>query len=514
MRLRPRILTVAMLGVLGAALCFGFGATREAPVARVAPDRAAPAPPGVVLICLDTLRADALSLDSGRPVRMPRLEAFARESVAFADAVSGSAWTAPSVATLFTGLDSAHNGVYGLPERYADLSPAVTTLAERLTDQGWYASSATTGGWIAPDTGLAQGFRDGVVGLDANPEEVLGAWNRRRPVGAPFFLFVHSLAAHDPYLDKDATTRTAPPVSDADGERLARIAGRLEGRQALESADMRWMAEGTLASKASRSARARTMGKDAALRMIDAMPYWLDGDCETDPLVPALGARLHEAYLRSLGDVDRQVGRILDGLERLKLPAGTVVIVVGDHGEAFAEHGTLTHGRRLDDEMVRVPLLIHASDRLGAPRVVHGACGLVDVTPTILDLVRVNDSSTFDGISLVAAATAPLPERAIRGLEERRRVSEHGVTFERMESVRTVRAKCVVRRDAADRRLLGAVVFDLLVDPLERHPIPFEALDHPCEFGDAFAAALEDMGLSMPCREAATRTAPPARAGG
>ena len=147
MRLRPSSIT---LGLAAAACAFAWMWSSPAS-GREASERAPEAAPGVVVICLDTLRADALSLDSGRPVRMPRLEAFASESVAFADAQSAAAWTVPAVATLLSGLEPEHTGVYGLPDRVRPMSTMVPTLARALSAAGYVTSSITSSAWTGPD---------------------------------------------------------------------------------------------------------------------------------------------------------------------------------------------------------------------------------------------------------------------------------------------------------------------------------------------------------------------------
>lgn len=461
------------------------------------------AAPGVVLVCLDTLRADSLALDSGRPVRMPRLEAFARESVAFADAVAPSGWTGPSITSLLTGLDPAHSGVVGLPERAGSLPRSVTTLPERFAEAGWHTAAVTTGAWIVPGTSALRGTHVGAVGLDQDPDRVLRTWNARRPAGAPFFLFLHSLAAHDPYLDKPSDPWRVLTAT-VDETRATDLRRAIERGTDVSDADMRWAAELSIASGATRDRLGALLGRTAHDTFFGMMQRWLDDGAERDPRLAETGERLRAAYEKSLSDVDRLVGRILDGLAALELPVGTVIVVVADHGESFGEHGTLLHGRRLHDELLRVPLLVRAGGRMGPPRVIHGAAGLVDVVPTILELAGRPVPIGLDGISLVAPSVSPegLVDRALFAYDERRRFDGGRESVEMLEGIRTIRAKCLVRRDASTRRLLGAVVFDLLVDPREEHPIPLDAVDRPCEFGDAFVNGLKDRGFVMPCLEA------------
>ncbi len=459
-----------------------------------------------MLLCLDTLRADALALDSGRPVRMPRLEEFALQSVAFADAIAPAAWTGPSITSLLTGLDPSHTGVLGLPERVGEPPSEVVALPSRLADAGWDTAAVTTGGFIDPRIRIMRGFREATVGLDQDPAAVIAGWERRRPKGVPFFLFLHSLAAHDPYLDKEARPGRSEATGGFDAARASAVRDVLADRpETLPEGDARWLVETAVRSSLARTLLSSTLGRGTADRAQGAMTRWLDDGAERDPMLSTLGERLHGDYVEGLAYVDRLVGRIFDALAAADLPDGTAVIVVADHGETFGEHGTLLHGRRLFDDVLRVPLLVRAPRRLGAPRVVHGAAGLVDVMPTVFELAGRTAPAGLDGISLVAALAdgGELPARAMKAFEERRRYDGGAVPrIERLESIRTPRAKCIVVRDPGTRRVLGAHVYDLLVDPSERFGIPIEQVDRACEFGDAFAEALEAAGFAVPCLQA------------
>src|SRR5436190_13819589 len=164
--------------------------------------------PGIVILCIDTLRADAVGMP-GSPVNaMPALEKFAREAVCFSEASSSSSWTPPAVATLLTGLLPFHHGVRGVNGEHGDvvvppLVGAVVTLAETLRDAGWDTAAYTAGGWLSPMQGMDQGFRAFGTGFDQfGPEFAMSSWERSRPKDRPCFLYLHTLAAHDPYGDK------------------------------------------------------------------------------------------------------------------------------------------------------------------------------------------------------------------------------------------------------------------------------------------------------------------------
>ncbi len=106
----------------------------------------------------------------------------------------------------------------------------------------------------------------------------------------------------------------------------------------------------------------------------------------------------HRGYLRSASAIDEELARFL-----LELPRESVVVLTADHGEAFGEHGTYTHGRGLFDEELHVPLVLCAPPRfgLGAPRTIDTLVSLVDVTPTVADLLGLAATYPWHGQSLV-----------------------------------------------------------------------------------------------------------------
>jgi arylsulfatase A-like enzyme len=255
-----------------------------------------PSKPNLVLVTLDTVRADHLGCYGDRSAVTPWLDGLAKEGVRFTNASSAVPLTLPSHTTLMTGLLPPHhglrnNGAGGLREETA-------TLATVLGGAG-YRTGAFVGAFVLDHRfGLARGFQvyDDEVDRDPRAGMVLEAERPGRDVvdralawlGAgkedeekqeqPFFLWVHLYDAHAPY--------TPPPAWGA----------RHPGR-----------------------------------------PY--DGE---------------------ISEVDEQVGRILEELRRRGLDRETVVAVAADHGEGLGEHGELTHGLLLYEPTLRVPLLLRA----------------------------------------------------------------------------------------------------------------------------------------------------------
>ncbi len=116
-------------------------------------------------------------------------------------------------------------------------------------------------------------------------------------------------------------------------------------------------------------------------------PYWIAGDRRVKPDAfyiwedAAAVAAIRRRYLRSMGEADQRIGRVIDALRQAGRWDGTVFLVTGDHGEAFREHGVLMHGSRLDTEQIRVPLVIHVPG--AAPGTLAGPSVHQDVLPTL-----------------------------------------------------------------------------------------------------------------------------------
>lgn len=281
---------------------------------------------GVLILTLDTTRADRLSPYGFMDVRMPSLERLAAEGVVFDQAVTVAPLTLPAHVSLFTGLLPPSHGVRDNAD--APLAERVTTLAEVLKSRGF-----RTGGFVGSvvlhsDRGLAAGFdtygdvppgRPGYLGRQRRGNEVVDeaiAW-LERSAGSPFLLWAHLYDPHTPYDAPDPyrTTHSHP-------------------------------------------------------------------------------------YVNELLFADAQIGRLLEALDRLHLADSTIVVVAGDHGEGLGEHGEETHGQLLYDSVLRVPLIARVPAI--APKRVADVVRLIDVTPTILDLLGI-DAPPSDGISLKGA---------------------------------------------------------------------------------------------------------------
>jgi arylsulfatase A-like enzyme len=320
---------------------------------RIVPARSARPGPNLLLVSLDTLRADRVGhRDGERPGLTPCLDAFAVTATVFEDVWAQASYTLPSHMSLFSGQYASTHGVQRRGDR---LDRGRTRLLAELMRAGGYTTAAFTGGgYVHPELGFARGFdRYGIVdplynlesplfhglverlpslsmglALEQDLRAVEGWLGRHRD--EPFFLFVHTYATHG----------YDPP--------------------------RRFLAELELPT--------RTLGEDdEANAAVHA----------TEASSDEVGARLTELYDATVRQADEAVGRLLDALDRLGLADDTVVVITSDHGEELGEHGRIGHGRTLYEEVLQVPLLVRVPG--WQPARVETPVMLIDVLPTLLD---------------------------------------------------------------------------------------------------------------------------------
>ncbi len=313
-------------------------------------------PPGplLLLVSIDTLRADALSSYGNRRPTSPHLDALARDGWRFAHAVSPAPWTGPAHASMLTGLDADALGV--TPER--PLPGTVLTLAERLAAHGFVSAGIVGHALVGKKLGFAQGFTefDELDGVKVGEEAARRALSfiERHP-RQPKLVFLHLFDVHGPY-------RQPPPF----GERFA------EPRPPPDEVM-------------------------PFLRHVHLVDYL---GLEDVASVAEARARYDDGVAR----VDAILGALLDELRRRGWYDDAAIVVTADHGEAFFEQQVfIGHGLFLEDAVLRVPLIVKPPRRLGAaPRVVTAPVGLVDVTPTLLGLAQV-PATELDGRDLLVA---------------------------------------------------------------------------------------------------------------
>ncbi len=322
-----------------------------------------PAPPrNAVLIVLDTLRADRLFSYGNPRLTSPVLDAMAREGALFETVVSNAPWTLPAMVGLMTGeYPTARTYDAGLRR----------SLALHLQEAGFATVAFTEGAFVSKRYGFDLGFQtfrehEGSVPFlldaptgDADPDRGIEKtfrwakdWLAEHGRERPFFLFVHTYEPHVPYRRR----------TFVEGMPRGRLGPTFEAGAAIQAKSSELLAD------------------DVELAYIKAL------------------------YDGGVAACDRAVGELLAELERLGIAQETLVVVTSDHGEDLGDRLPLrpgNHGHALYDEQLRVPLILRDPTRRFAVRRVSAQVRLVDVMPTILDLLGLPAALDRNGRSLV-----------------------------------------------------------------------------------------------------------------
>ena len=344
-----------------------------------AEDLAGPRPPNIILISIDTLRADRLGVHGYERATTPHIDAFAREAVRFSNAVSQAPTTAPAHMSIFTGLMPAVHRVSnihaGPPQA---LDPGIPTLTELLRDAGYYTAGFHGGGNIDGSLGFERGFdfysQDYVsynwMGAYHDPADLdaIRAWLRiARGRGKPLFLFLHHYVCHSPYISAPEAFRDRFLAGRA-VEGLPRGPGDAEKQRMAELLDRRT------------GGRAKRLLQWGMFRETHDR-FWKGVD---------LGRVDHHAHITALYDAqvaysDWLIGRVVRMLRQEKVYDDSLIVILSDHGEEFGEHGGREH-EQLFVETLHVPLLIRFPDRAGIrPRAVERMVRTMDVMPSLFE---------------------------------------------------------------------------------------------------------------------------------
>jgi arylsulfatase A-like enzyme len=312
--------------------------------------------PNVLVISVDTLRRDHLGCYGYERETSPHIDALARRGVVFDNALSTSSWTLPSHASMLTG---RYPSSHGLRDDGVELAPSVPTLAADFRRHGYHTLAVVSHVYVSSAFGLDQGFDafdDTLTEGGATNPLAEGVVDRFLALLAaspvrPFFGFVHFFDPHWPYTAPEPFARRfADPA----------YTGPIDG--SVES----------------------------------LLPYFFASRAMPDRHREEMVAR----YDGEIAYLDHQLGRLMDGLRERGDLDRTLVVLVADHGEEFKEHGQLGHGRTLYGEQLRVPFVMagHPALRPGSRR--DDLVSLIDLAPTLLDLVGAELPAGVDGRSL------------------------------------------------------------------------------------------------------------------
>lgn len=409
-------------------------------------DARAPDPkPDVILVVIDTLRADGLSLYGNPHGTSPNLDRLAKSGVVFDTVFSQAPQTGPSHATLFTGLSPAvhrvsnHVNAAGF---IAALPQRLDTMAERLQAAGYETVAITDGAILSRDYGFDQGFEQ----FDAQFEGVARKVDRAldllhgRSAERPLFLFLHTYQVHQPYIPPEEWSQRFDPGYDG---------------------AMRALAERVWAQQA----RAREEPSAAVRPLWDAVPM-----PDLSDLSPRDVQYLHSQYEAAIAFTDHELQRLWSDLEASGRLENTLLVVTSDHGEEFGEHGHLGH-RALHRETVQVPLIIRppeGSRGRVAGRRIQTPVASIDLYRTILQAVGVDVAPGTEGTDLLAPLSAGEPEARPIFAQTTDHYVDDTPGSALHESVRSGHYARLREREGA--RMEG-LLYDVVADPLERDPL-------------------------------------------
>src|SRR5438270_8748489 len=264
-----------------------------------------PAAPGanVVLVVIDTLRQDHLGTYGYARNTAPFLDELARHGAAF-DGLTPAPWTKPATASLLTGLHPVHHQAIGRLDRVPD---GAVLLAERLQREGYHTLGASANGWVTNAFGFERGFDTFFYQADdraaALNRQIVPRLDHLKP---PFFLYVHFVDPHLPY---------APAI-------------RWDGR------------------------RPPTPPRPVTVEEADATHFGHRS--------PELLARARDLYDAEIRETDDGLRALVGQLLRRGLMKNTVLVVTADHGEELEDHGRMSHGQTVYQEVLQVPLVVCA----------------------------------------------------------------------------------------------------------------------------------------------------------
>ncbi len=336
----PRPLLIAITIFV---LCLSLGACSKTPPPRAANADALCPDCNVVLISMDTVRADHLGLYGYKRRTSPNVDALGARSLVFENAISQSAWTLPAHGSIMTGLYGGRLGVLRYPATRK--LPDAPTLAETFQQRGYATAAFTGGGFVSAHFGFDRGFdvySSKGRRFDNNLKDAL-AWLKKNRDN-PFFLFLHGYDAHRPYVSAPADRRAV-------------------GFKSKSAGDARGFC--------GRGMRKRPPNLDVIVRHYDAA--------------------IHHG--------DRQVGLLIKSLKKMRLLKRTVVLLTSDHGEEFFEHGHCDHVRFLYQELIHVPYVVYVPGLAERGRRMKQVIpASISVAPTLLAIVGMDPS--LPGVSL------------------------------------------------------------------------------------------------------------------
>lgn len=344
-------LTVILLMTIAA--CSSPAPTEKGPVGTLQK-------PNILLIVIDTIRADHLGSYGAAGNPTPNLDRLAADGTRFQQALTVVPTTLPSFASILT---SRYPRQHGVPFNGVVLDAGYLTLPEVLVQNGYHTAAFISSYAMHSSFGINQGFElyQDCLKFERTADDTVDSllqWMEGYPDTNPYFVMLHLFDPHAPYM---------PPMNLM--ERMyMKISSLLTGRARGTWPEINTAREGALTEAGEPTLLARQLGK---------------------------------LYSREITFTDSQIGRLMEGLRQRGMLKNTLVVVTGDHGETLWEHqGQFDHGLDVYNTSIHVPLIFSSPELdLASGRVIQTPVKSIDLAPTLLDLVEVPRPEEFMGHS-------------------------------------------------------------------------------------------------------------------
>lgn len=393
----------------------------------------------VLFIVLDSLRADHLTPYGAEDISTPYLAELAAKGVVFGQTRANATWTRPSVVTMFS---SQYPWRHGVIEPRSIFPDALPYLPELLSEAGYKTEGASANDMVSALFGMSRGFNN-LYSLRKSPA-YRGARDPHKRANfvwthlldeltsqpAPFFAYLHQLDPHSPY--KPAKKYRRRFTQDLDGNAL-----------------------------------------DASVENIQHLR--LEAATLTDGQVDYLG----RLYKGEVAFMDDYIGELMRQLEARDLLSNTLIVFTSDHGEEFFEHQSVGHGHTVYEELLDVPLIMRLDGVLPAGTVVTEPVDLIDLAPTLLDLLGLDTPPGMQGSSLLPYVLDTSKKREQVSFASSGAPVAYAIRYGDWKLIHNTQATVPTTPDAPDKRY---ELFDLRTDPGEKNnvgssrPVVAEAL--------------------------------------
>jgi arylsulfatase A-like enzyme len=304
----------------------------------------------VILILIDTLRADHLGCYGYSRNTSPEIDKLANEGIIFKNMLAQTSWTLPGTASILSGLYPKNHGANTSKDR---LSEEINLLSEILGKHGYHSYAFVGNLYVTPVFGFDQGYKKFFSFPDLNLHttsdkinDLLLKFIQQLEDTSNNFIYVHYVDPHAPYIPKEKHFS--------------------KSNKGIFSIDF------------FRSKAIYNMSEEMRSRVIEEMI---------------------NAYDDEILFNDKMIGNLLQALKKKNMYSNSLIIITSDHGEEFFEHEGLQHGRTLYEEQLNVPLIIHLPDKVHRP--IYKIANQVDIYPTILSLLGIPIPEYIDGINLL-----------------------------------------------------------------------------------------------------------------